>query len=144
MSSTGGKSFSEKQSPGAVPDPAIAEEIKKRLRDGHLPCAVAFKIVRDLGVSPIDVGKTADLLNIPLAKCQLGLFGYKPDKKIARAETEVPQELLDTIRASMRDERLACEAAWQIAEQFKITRLKVSNVCEGYDIKIKFCQLGAF
>ena len=140
MSSTDGKSFSRKQAPGTVPDSAIAEEIKKGLRDGHLPCAVAFKIVKDLNVLP----KTADLLDIPLAKCQLGLFGYTPEKKIARAETTTSQELLAAIGESMHNGRLACEAAWQIADRFKMTRLKISNVCEGHEIKIKPCQLGAF
>ena len=144
MSSESGKGFSQKQAPGTKPDPALTEEIKKRLRNRQLPCAVAFEIVKDLKVPPIDVGKAADFMNIPLAKCQIGLFGYKPDKKIVKAEATAPQDLLDAIRESMPNDRLSCEAAWQIAKRFKMTRLKVSNVCEGHGIKIKPCQLGAF
>jgi len=144
MSSESGKGYSQKQAPGTKLNPELAEEIKKRLRGGLLPCAVAFKIAKDMKIPPISVGQAADLLEVPLAKCQLGLFGYTPDKKIARAETTTSQELLAAIRESMHNDRLACEAAWQIADRFKMTRLKVSNVCEGHEIKIKPCQLGAF
>ena len=144
MSSESGKGFSQKQAQGTEPDPTLAEEVRKRLRNRQLPCAVAFEIAKDLKVPPLDVGKAADFMNIPLAKCQIGLFGYKPDKKIVKAETTASPDLLDAIRASMHNDRLSCEAAWQIADRFNMTRLKVSNVCEGHEIKIKPCQLGAF
>ncbi len=144
MSSESENSFSQKQVPGTQPDPMVAQEIKKRRRDEMLPCAVAFEIAKELKVSPLDVGKTADLLDISLAKCQLGLFGYKPDKKIVKAVDVAPAELLAAIRAAMENERLTCEAAWKIADRFKITKLKFSSVCEGQKIKIKPCQLGAF
>ena len=40
----------------------IKAEIEKRGKNNQIPCAVAFKIVEDLGVSPAEVGKTTDLI----------------------------------------------------------------------------------
>ena len=134
----------EEGTPDFQPDPALARGIKSRLRDGQLPCAVAFQIAADLGVSPGDVGRAADALRISLAKCQLGLFGYQPEKKIVRAETDAPEDLVGALRAALENDRLPCAALWQIAERFKLPKMKVSAVCEGGGIKIKPCQLGAF
>lgn len=52
----------------------VEEKVKSSLVDGKLPCAVAFKIARELKVSPREVGETADRLGIRVNKCQLGCF----------------------------------------------------------------------
>ena len=52
----------------------IEEKIKSSLVKGKLPCAVAFRIAEELGVSPGEVGKTANKLSISICKCQLGCF----------------------------------------------------------------------
>ena len=144
MSSEKRKGYASKQAPGYKADPALLETIKSNLKDNMLPCAVAFKIAEDAQVLPIEVGRAADSQEIPLAKCQLGLFGYQPDKKIVKADMAVPEGLLEAIRVAMENERLPCVSAWKLAEDFQVTKLKVSNVCEGQGIKIKPCQLGAF
>ncbi len=144
MSSDGKTGYSRKQDPGYKPDPALIQTIKANLRNDMLPCAVAFKIAQAEQVPPLEVGKAADSQEIPLAKCQLGLFGYLPEKKIVKAETEASPALLDALKAALENDRLPCAALWQIAAQFKMTKMKVSAVCEGHDIKIKPCQLGAF
>ena len=59
------------------------------------------------------------------------------------AETVAP-ELEGAIRAAARDGRLPCAAAWEIAAERKIPRMKVSSACEALKIRIKPCQLGAF
>ena len=78
MSSSQKSDFTAKHTAGDRPDKKIAEAIKKRSKDNELPCAVAFAIAKEIGVSAEDVGKTVDLLNFRLVKCQLGLFGYTP------------------------------------------------------------------
>ncbi|MCP3954289.1 MAG: hypothetical protein GY697_19035 [Desulfobacterales bacterium] len=144
MSSDSKSGYARKQAPDYKPDPALIHAIKANLRDGMLPCAVAFKIAQAEQTPSLEIGKAADSLEIPLAKCQLGLFGYKPEKKIVKAEAEAPQALLDALKAALENDRLPCAAVWQIAEQFKLPKMKVSAVCEGHAIKIKPCQLGAF
>lgn len=126
------------------PDPAIAQEIQVRFRKDALACAVAFTIAGKLGCPPAEVGRTADLMHVSLVKCQLGLFGYQPQKKIV--ESRMPQEtaLGDAIRAGLVNDRLPCKTAWRIAAQFGLPKMTVSSACEALSIKVKPCQLGAF
>jgi len=52
----------------------LEEKIKSSLVDGKLPCPVAFKIAKELKVSPQEVGKIADNLSVKICGCQLGCF----------------------------------------------------------------------
>ena len=49
-------------------------KIQSSLADGQLPCAVAFKIAKELKVSPRDVGDAANRLSVKITSCQLGCF----------------------------------------------------------------------
>ena len=55
-------------------DTELEERIKSSLVDDKLPCAVAFKIAKELKVSPREVGNAADKLSIKICHCQLGCF----------------------------------------------------------------------
>lgn len=55
-------------------DGTLENEIRDSLVDGRLPCAVAFKIARELKVPPKQVGDAANRLNIKITSCQLGCF----------------------------------------------------------------------
>jgi hypothetical protein len=136
--------LSDKNENDSQPDQAITQEIKVRRRKDALACAVAFDIAGKLGCTPAEVGRTADLLHVRLVKCQLGLFGYRPRKKIVKSR--MPQEpvLGDAIRDGLVDDRLPCKTAWRIAAQFGVPKMTVSCACEALGIKIKPCQLGAF
>ena len=54
------------------------EELEKRLhkasRENRIPCSSALAIAKTLGITPGDVGKTANKLEIRISKCQLGCF----------------------------------------------------------------------
>ncbi len=52
----------------------LEEKIKSSLVKGKLPCAVAFKIAKELKVSPREVGEAANKLAIKISSCQLGCF----------------------------------------------------------------------
>jgi len=52
----------------------LEAKIKSALVDGRLPCAIAFRIAKEMKVSPRDVGKAADRLSVKLCACQLGCF----------------------------------------------------------------------
>ncbi|MCJ7809683.1 MAG: hypothetical protein MUP26_05395, partial [Desulfobulbaceae bacterium] len=107
-------------------------------------CAAVHKIAKNLNVTPDEVGKTADLLEVRLSKCQLGLFGYSPQKCIVKAADEVSGNLREKIQASLSDNRLPCSVAWDIARAFALRKMEVSSACEKLGIKISHCQLGAF
>ena len=130
-------------------DDNLAQAVRVRSREGKLPCAVAFAIAAQQGVQPRLVGQTADVLQIHLSYCQLGLFGYPGEKKgweLAPARPLPPQ---DEIQAAMRaaiteSGTLACAQLWELAEQFKVPKLRIGQLCDGLEIKITPCQLGAF
>lgn len=129
------------------------DEIEEAVRDvgigGDLTCAAAFSIAERLGVEPLEVGQTADVVNVRLSKCQLGLFGYGPKsqgkhRRVSPMES-VPPKLEQAIRgATDRDGKLACAVAWHIAADLGVSRQTVSNAAEGLGVRIKACQLGAF
>jgi hypothetical protein len=144
MAAGSDKSFKDKHGPDTTVDETIKNALLSHVREGELPCAVAFKIAGDLGVSPRDVGITLDLLNLRLTKCQMGLFGYTPNKKIVSPLSDIPSGLEAKITASLADRRLACSSAWEIAESEGAGKMTVSNACEALGVKIKPCQLGAF
>jgi hypothetical protein len=123
---------------------AVREGLEKAARAGTLSCAAAFKLSADLQKPPAEIGRAADLLGIRLVKCQLGLFGYAPEKKVVRPAAAVDPALEDAVRAALQDGRLACRLAWELAERFRMPKMKVSAACETLGIKVKPCQLGAF
>jgi hypothetical protein len=122
----------------------IQEAIRQHAPQNELPCAVAFQIAADLKVTPAAVGQTLDLMGCRLVKCQLGLFGYSPQKRIVKPQPPDAPEVAAAIQAALENERLPCRAAWEIAERFKLRKMVVSGACEALGIKIKPCQLGAF
>jgi len=144
MTLENGQKFSEKHGPDAQADPVVREKIAENARSGELACAVAFKIAEALAVSPADIGKTVDLLDLRLSKCQLGLFGYKPDKKTVKARVPENRQMAEAIQNAVVDGKLACRDAWDIAGGCKVPKMAVSGACESLGIKIKPCQLGAF
>lgn len=144
MSRSTPKSFSEKHGSDQKPDESIQKEILSRAKDNAIACAVAFDISKKLAVAPDRVGRTVDLMNIKLSKCQLGLFGYPPKHKIVEPAAGIDSELEAAIRRGLQQDRLPCQTAWQLADRFGVTKMAVSGACEAMGIKIKPCQLGAF
>ena len=125
-------------------DTEIIHEIRKHSSNGELSCSSAFFIAEKLDISPLKVGMTADLINCRLVKCQMGLFGYKPIKKIVKPLETADQNLKNAIINNLVKGRLACKTAWDIAYRYKLNKMSVSAICEGMNIKINKCQLGAF
>jgi hypothetical protein len=144
MTRENGPKFSDKHAPDAQADPAIAEKIIGQVKDEELACAVAFRIAAELEVLPAQIGKNVDLLDLKLSKCQLGLFGYKPDKKKVTARKPENQQMETSIQDALVDGKLTCREAWAIASQYNVPKMTVSSACEFLGIKIKPCQLGAF
>lgn len=52
----------------------LDKKILDSLVDGKLPCAVAFKIARELKTAPKEVGEACNRLKIKVRSCQLGCF----------------------------------------------------------------------
>jgi len=79
--------------PGATVKKEVAELLKKKKVDGAMTCPLAFQAATELNLTPAEVGLALDLLEIPISKCQLGLFGYSPVSRILQPADSVPGEL---------------------------------------------------
>jgi len=136
--------YAKKHGPDAKADPEIEAALRQEASSGELACAVAFKIATALDVQPGEVGRVADLLEMRLTKCQLGLFGYQPEKRIVKPATQLSKDLEKAIREGLTGGRLPCERAWDIAKHLGIRKMAVSSACQALHIKICSCQIGAF
>lgn len=136
--------YAAKHQPEKKLNHKIADALKLRSQNCRISCASAHKIADNLNVPPSEVGVAADLLEIRINRCQMGLFGYTPEKRIVKQAESVYVELEKDIRKSLVNSRLPCAAAWKIAGKFGISKMEVSSACESLKIKISACQLGAF
>jgi hypothetical protein len=144
MSKDKPQKFSDKHKAAEKSNPEIAGRIEQRSKNNEIPCALAFEIVEESGFLPADIGKNIDLMNYKLIKCQLGLFGYTPDKKIVKVQDTPNNDLKNAIKKALVNDKLPCKSAWEIAARFQVSKLTVSGVAEGMGVKVKPCQLGAF
>ena len=138
-----GKYF-KKHPEGTKVDDALKQEILKASKDKNISCRAAEKIYQSTGKTFAEIGVAIDMLNINIAQCQLGLFGFDGKQKRVPTADSVAPDLEAAIRAALVNGRLACDAAWGIADQLKIKRPDVSAACENLKIKVKPCRLGAF
>ncbi|MCG8635806.1 MAG: hypothetical protein MI863_18370 [Desulfobacterales bacterium] len=124
--------------------PELSDAIKAQAADGMLPCAAAHKTAKTLGYAPKEAGVQADLLELCISQCQLGLFGYSPNKKKFNPDIDVPEALAGAILDAQDEGRLSCRQCWDMAKDHSISRLDMGSACEKMEIRIKPCQLGAF
>jgi hypothetical protein len=144
MTRSGVGHYAAKHAPGQRPDEHISALVRLKVEEGKLSCADAEGICAELGVTMAAVGRTLDLLEIRISRCQLGLFGYERSGKILRPGEGLTPELESVIRGRLSGGRLSCVEAWRIATELKVPRLDASSACEALRIRIKPCQLGAF
>jgi len=96
---------------------------------------------------PRDVGVRANELDLRIASCQLGLFGYAEfgEKTWIREPGAVPSLIESAIRgAANADGMVACAALWRIADELGLPRIVVGSCAEALSIRVRPCQLGCF
>jgi len=136
--------YAAKHPSGTAVKQAVAEAIKQKRTGESISCAAAHAIAADLNLAPGEVAVTLDLLEIRINKCQMGLFGYKPEKKVVGPSDSVLPELENAIKMKSVNNKLTCLECWEIAENLQLNKMDVSTACETLDIKIGGCQIGAF
>ena len=136
--------YADKHPKNTPIDPAIATAIKAKSDGGNISCSAAHKIAQQQVVSPARVGQIIDLLELRINKCQMGLFGYSPEKKIVQPSKTISDALESALRPVVTDNRVSCADCWKIADRMTLSRMDVAAACEGLKIKITPCQLGAF
>ena len=135
--------YMDKHDTNSQPVSHIREAVTKSLLRGKLTCIAAEKIAHNHNVSMAEVGKTADLLNIKITGCQMGIFGAK-DAPTLSARTSITPELVEEVQAQATTNQLTCAAAWRLADQFGRSRNAICMICDREGIKMISCQLGAF
>ncbi len=138
------KGYKAKHAAGSTADPNIEAAIRPKLDDNKLACTTAAAIATTLGKPMREVGEALDLLEITISQCQLGLFGYYPQKRIVMPASEVDPLLENAIKNSMVNGFLSCFDAWELAKTRALPKMAVASACEAMGVKIKPCQLGAF
>ncbi len=136
--------YTAKHVPGTKLNPRIAEFVKQHTSNDRITCADAYKIAQQLNVPPAEVGVTIDLLEIQISQCQLGLFGYGPQKRIVQPAEKVSSEVKEAIEEAQVDNRLSCLVSWELAQKFGISKMDIAAACEALHVKITACQLGTF
>ena len=139
--------YALKHPPGTRPNELIAKAIREKSPGGELACGTGETISKELKVDISEVGMTADLLEIKIKKCQLGLFGWgrNPNHgKDVRAVDTVSVEMRTALEKVAENGRVTCRALWRIADQLGAERKMVSAACDALGLKIRACQLGAF
>ena len=139
--------YALKHPPGTRPSEQITKAIREKSPGGELACGIGEKISKELKVDISEVGVTADLLEMKIKKCQLGLFGWgkKPNHgKDIHAADSVPVEIKTALEKVAENGMVSCAMLWGIADRLGLERKGVSAACETLGLKIRGCQLGAF
>ncbi len=144
MSKEHREGYAGKHPESIVLNETVAAALKEDIKDGQISCAAAHKVAKTIASAPKDIGVALDLMEVRLVHCQLGLFGYTPEKRIVKKADQWDEALEREIRQALRDDRLPCADAWSIASRQGVSRAAVANVCEALGIKVRPCQLGAF
>ena len=130
--------------PGAQLNHTLAQPILQASSNGILACASAHRLAKAQNCLPKEIGIQADLLELRIAQCQLGLFGSSQGNKNCPPDAGIMPELKERIFDAQSDGIIDCKTCWQIAKEFKISRINIGSVCERLKIRIKPCQLGVF
>ena len=139
--------YALKHPPGARPNELIAKALREKSPGRELACGMGEKIAKELKVDISEVGLAADLLEMKIKKCQLGLFGWgkKPNHgKDIHAADSVSVEMKNALEKAARNGAVACASLWEIADRLGVDRKAVSAACDALRLKIRMCQLGAF
>ena len=74
--------YKTKHSDTERPSDEIINEVKSIIKDNCISCADAHSLAEKLSLSPQVIGVAMDFCEARITKCQLGLFGHSPKKRI--------------------------------------------------------------
>jgi hypothetical protein len=114
------------------------------VENGCLKCADAHRIAKKLGLPPDQIGIQIDLAELRISRCQMGLFGYYPNKHILNPDIQISPQADQAIDKAQTNGRISCAQCWELATFLAMSRPDLASACEKKQIRIKPCQLGAF
>ena len=135
------------ENPGKLSNEVLSQledTVKVSLKDGYLPCAVAFKIAKEAQVPKVAVGEMTDRLGIRITNCQIGCF--KVDKTIHdnSAHEDLDDRIISKLKALEENNELTCAKVFDLAQQLQSTPVAIADAANLRNLKIRNCQLGCF
>jgi hypothetical protein len=125
--------------------PLIAQEIEKYSSSGSISCIDAHSISTSLNIEPTDIGVMIDLSEKRISRCQLNLFGHGKGKPENIPAKSIDDGIKKDIYGNLdENKKISCLACWKIADSKGLSKVEITSICEGLEIKITACQLGAF
>ena len=117
--------------------------------NGQLPCEAAHSVARQLGIGPGIVGEVADVTEVRISRCQLGLFGHAPKKGMDGFKTviklaNVPADIADELSRAAPSGEISCAELWRMAREKALDRSEMGNIAETLGLRVRPCQLGCF
>lgn len=135
--------YAEKHT-GIAKDKKICSALSELSDNDKITCSAIHRIARNHNIVPETVGVQADLMELRLIECQLGLFGYETIGKKLDPDVDISPALNKLLRDTGKNGRISCVECWDIAARLKIKKNDVGNACEKLGLRIKPCQIGAF
>jgi hypothetical protein len=121
----------------------LESTVKSKLKEGNLPCGIAWKIAQEAGIPRIAVGEITDRLGIRITDCQIGCF--KVDKnQYDKALENIDENIVKLLLGLREKDELTCAAMHELAARLKLTPMALSDIANARDIKVRNCQLGCF
>ena len=118
--------------------------VGRSLKEGYLPCPVAWKIARQAGVSRLAVGEVVDRLGIRICDCQIGFFSKEKTVYSDPGNQDTDVKLLEELKTQDETDQLTCAKVFDISRNFRLKPLTVSHHAGALGLKIQQCQLGCF
>ena len=126
----------------------LEETIRSVLKEGKLPCAVAFKVATEYSATPGEIGDLATNLDIRISHCQLGLFGYGPKAQGLHKILKPAETVSDGLQAALLDRahdgNITCADVWAVAEAQGIAKMEAAAAVEAMGLRLIHCQLHCF
>lgn len=135
------------ENPANLPEETLEEleaAVIAALREGYLPCPVAWRIAKDFNIPRIAVGAVMDKRGVRVTDCQIGFFRVDKTPYTGNAPEQPSAELAAGLRELDASNRMTCSSVFELARQVKTTPLKVAEAANILGLKIRSCQLGCF
>ena len=89
MKKKSNQGYAAKHDASAPLDAELARAFDNEQGAQGVSCEQAHAVADRLRKAPQETGRVLDLLNRPIVRCQLGLFGYTPRKRIVAPATGI-------------------------------------------------------
>ena len=122
----------------------LEDTVKDSLKDGYLPCPVAWKIAREANVPKIAIGEITDRLGIRITNCQIGCFKIERTPYAQSVSKNMDSEITTLLETLKANNQLTCTEVFALARQFKLKPIVIANEATARALKIHGCQLGCF